>query len=105
MDVAVRDLSSVDPSAVLSCRPCDLESDVCDLARSIFRLRYAARLQDMAKYKIILDLDGFGASKRFLPALGLGSAVFKSSTYRDYTAGWIEPFLQWVRLRSGRFLD
>lgn len=101
MDVAFSSLkdfggvSSRDDSCGRDAESCSRPGDqVYTVARSTFQLRYAARLRDMAFFKIILDLDGSGASKDFLPKLGLGSAVFKASTYQDFSSGWLEPFYQ-----------
>lgn len=33
-------------------------------------------------------------SGRFVALMGMGSVVFKSTIFRDFASGWIEPFYQ-----------
>ncbi|KAG9310121.1 glycosyltransferase family 90 protein [Chiua virens] len=51
-------------------------------------------------YKYLVDLDGMSYSARFLAFLASGSAVIKSTVYKEFFSDWIQPWLHYIPLSS-----
>ncbi|KAG2006903.1 capsular associated protein [Coprinopsis cinerea AmutBmut pab1-1] len=51
-------------------------------------------------YKYLLDMDGVGYSGRFMAFLASDSVPLKTSVYREFYEGWIEPWLHYIPLSS-----
>ncbi|MBW0526046.1 hypothetical protein O181_065761 [Austropuccinia psidii MF-1] len=78
--------------------------EICELTQKLFSLRKRVPLQEMAKYKAILDLDGMAFSGRFVALMNMGSGVIKSTVYKDALTDWIEPWVHYIPL-SGSYSE
>jgi len=49
-------------------------------------------------YKMVIDLDGVGPLKRFLHALKVGTAVIKSTIFKEWYSDRIMPWVHYLLL-------
>jgi hypothetical protein len=57
-----------------------------------FRFSDPVPLGEHWRHKYLIDMDGMGYSARFFAFLASGSAVLKSTVYREYYSDWIQPW-------------
>ena len=64
----------------------------CRGLRDNYRFAEAVPLGEHWRHKYLIDMDGMGYSARFFAFLASGSAVLKSTVYREYYSDWIQPW-------------
>ncbi|KAH7883119.1 glycosyltransferase family 90 protein [Phlebopus sp. FC_14] len=68
--------------------------------RQMHRFADAVPLGKHWSYKYLVDLDGMSYSGRFMAFMASGSAVIKSTVYREYFSDWLQPWLHYIPLSS-----
>lgn len=70
------------------------EEDIRDLSRKLFKRKPPMTPAQASRYQIAIDLDGISQSGSNVPFMAMGSAVLRSSIFRDFAHEWIAPWVQ-----------
>lgn len=76
-----------------ACKP---ENGGCDHIYERFRFAQTVPLGAHWAHKYLIDLDGMGYSARSMAFLTSGSALLKSTVYREFFTDWIQPWVHYI---------
>ncbi|TDL24277.1 hypothetical protein BD410DRAFT_767481 [Rickenella mellea] len=76
--------------------PIGCDDETCKLLEELFEWGKHMRVEDSELYKYVMDVDGNGWSSRFRRLLSSNSVVFKSTTYPEWFADRIQPWVHYV---------
>ncbi|GJJ14704.1 hypothetical protein Clacol_008971 [Clathrus columnatus] len=76
-----------------ACKP---ETGGCDAIYKRFRFAETVPLGEHWRHKYLIDLDGMGYSARSMAFLASGSALLKSTVYREFFTDWIQPWVHYI---------
>lgn len=89
LDSLNSDIMDVGFTRATACKP---ENGGCDRIYKQFRFAQTVPLGEHWAHKYLIDLDGMGYSARSMAFLASGSALLKSTVYREFFTDWIQPW-------------